>query len=171
MTLFEERGYDQTTAAEIAAAVGVTERTFFRHFGDKREVLFAREIEGRALLAQTIAGAPAGASTRSVVAEGLRAVAEQMEPRRDDLRRRALIIAAEPELQERELIKQSAWATSLAQTLVDRGLSPTAARLVAEVAIAVLRVANDRWLAGPEEASLADLVAESLGQVELLAGG
>lgn len=170
VSLFADRGYEQTTAAEIAAAAGLTERTFFRHFGDKREVLFAREVEGRALLMQTVAAAPADQSTRSAVAAGLRAVAEQMQPRREDLRRRAVIIAAEPELQERELIKQAAWATSLAQTLTDRDLSPGAARMVAEVAIAVLRVANDLWLAGSDDAQLPALVAEALGQVDLLAG-
>ncbi|MDE3177201.1 MAG: helix-turn-helix transcriptional regulator, partial [Pseudomonadota bacterium] len=57
--LFEERGYDQTTAAEIAARAGVTERTFFRHFPDKKEVLFAGEAAFRATLTAAVAAAPA----------------------------------------------------------------------------------------------------------------
>ena len=40
LELFATRGFEQTTATEIAQSVGLTERTFFRHFSDKREVLF-----------------------------------------------------------------------------------------------------------------------------------
>ena len=60
MQLYVEQGYDATTVAEIAARAGLTERTFFRHFTDKREVLFSGSAQLSELLAQEVARAPEG---------------------------------------------------------------------------------------------------------------
>ena len=142
LDLFAERGYDQTTAAEIAARADLTERTFFRHFADKREVLFANEATMQAALVAGVQGADTG-----YVQAGLEAVAAELEPRRAELRRRAELIASHPALRERELIKQAATVTALAAALKERGVAAGEAELSAEVAIVLLRVAFDRWLA------------------------
>jgi len=142
LDLFAERGYDQATAAEIAARADLTERTFFRHFADKREVLFANEATMQAALVAGVQGADTG-----YVQAGLEAVAAELEPRRAELRRRAALIASHPALRERELIKQAATVTALAAALRDRGVEAGEAELSAEVAIVMLRVAFDRWLA------------------------
>lgn len=176
LELYAEHGLEQTTAAQVAARAGLTERTFFRHFGDKREVLFGNEEALRELLASTVAEAPAELSPRAALALGLEAVGDQLQPRRDSLRRRAPIIAAHPELQERELIKLASWSAALAGALRQRGLDEPSARLVAEVAIAVLRVATERWLDddGDEpdddrERRLPRLIATALDELESFA--
>ncbi|MDA0183682.1 TetR/AcrR family transcriptional regulator [Solirubrobacter phytolaccae] len=160
LELFAERGYEQTTAAEIAARAELTERTFFRHFTDKREVLFAGEAAMQAALVAGVADATGDEFVRA----GLEAVADELEPRRDDLRRRAALIASHPALRERELIKQAATAEVLADALRERGVAAGEAEVSAEVAIVLLRVAFDRWLAAGD-GSLRERVAEVRGQL------
>src|SRR4051794_24027570 len=112
MELYGERGFDETTVAEIAARAGLTERTFFRHFADKREVLFGGGDELRELLVSTVAGAADSAAPIEAVAAALGAVGALLQERRgrEFAGRRQSIIAANTELQERELIKLASWA-------------------------------------------------------------
>ncbi|HEY6762976.1 MAG TPA: TetR family transcriptional regulator [Baekduia sp.] len=167
LDLFDERGYEATTAAEIAARADLTERTFFRHFADKREVLFANEDTMLAALVAGVREAPDDRlSVPDLVRAGLDAVAVALQPRRDDLRRRAAIIATHPALHERELMKQTATAATLAQVLQERGVDATLAPLAADVAIVALRTAFDRWIADAERRPLSDLVTETLDQLD-----
>jgi AcrR family transcriptional regulator len=173
LDLYGERGYENTTVAEIAARAGLTERTFFRHFADKREVLFGGGEQLRELLVSAVAAAPAAAAPIEAAAQALAAFAAVLEERRDFARRRQAIIAATPELQERELIKMASLAVALAHALRDRGVAEPAARLTAEVAIAVFRLAFERWVEQPRSAcagsELRDLVRESLDGLRALA--
>src|SRR5215467_8732832 len=105
LELYHQRGFESTTVAEIAEAAGLTERTFFRHFADKREVLFAGSDALRDLLAQSVLAAPASAPPIEAVGEALEAVGMVINERRDVVPRRQSVIAAHPELRERELIK------------------------------------------------------------------
>src|SRR3984893_1528138 len=106
LALYAERGFDQTTAAEIAARAGVTERTFFRHFADKREVLFGGSALLKERIVTGVAGAPATARALEAVSQGLDAAATMLgESRRDLSQKRQAVIAANPELRERELAK------------------------------------------------------------------
>lgn len=146
LALFEERGYARTTAAEVAGRAGLTERTFFRHFPDKREVLFADEDDPRHLLIAAVAGAPEGVAPMEAVAAGLEAVAGGLQVRREDVVRRARVVAAHAELRERELTKLASWSEALERTLYGRGLPGPDAGLLAEVSVAVFRVAYRRWL-------------------------
>jgi AcrR family transcriptional regulator len=148
LELFEADGYDGVTAARIAAHAGLTERTFFRHFTDKREVLFANQDGLDATLADAVRGAPAGLSLAETVGVGFRAMGERLEPRRDVLIRRARLIAAHPELQERELGKLAALSATLTAALRERGASAGVARVAGEAAVAVFRVAFERWTTG-----------------------
>src|SRR6516165_8453447 len=102
LALFSERGFDQTTAAQIAARAGVTERTFFRHFADKREVLFGGSELLKERIVRGVAGAPADEGPLEAVARGLDAAASMLgEFRRDLSAQRHAVIAANPELRER----------------------------------------------------------------------
>ena len=161
LELFGERGYARTTAAEIAERAGLTERTFFRHFPDKREVLFADD-ELRDRLAAAVADAPEGTAPVEAVAAGLDAVAVVLQGRREAVARRARIIAAHAELQERELKKLASWSTVLEHVLLERGLSRPDAELLAEVSVAVFRVAYQRWLDERPERELVATVREAL---------
>ncbi len=169
MELYAERGYEGTTVADIAARAGLTERTFFRHFSDKRDVLFA----GTTLFVESIvtaaAAAPPELSPLDAALVGVEAPTEMLEARRDFGPRRQAIIAASPELQERELIKMAALVSDLTRTLRDRGTGEPAASLAAQSAVAVFRIAFAAWIADQDGAPLLDRIRESAAELKALA--
>ena len=146
LALFVEAGYEQTTVADIASRAGLTPRTFFRHFSDKREVLFDGSAMLRDAMIAALEAAPAGAAPMSAVAAALDAAAAILGGRRDFSRQRQALISANAELQERELIKLASLSAALAVALRTRGVAEPDASLAAESGIAVLRVAFDRWV-------------------------
>src|SRR5579862_783299 len=129
LELFGEHGFENTTVAEIAERAGLTERTFFRYFADKREVLFAGAGRLDELLVGAVVAAPDSAPPFEAVAAGLDTVAAILDERRDFAGRRRKVIAANAELQERELIKLASWAAALAGALRERGVDADAASL------------------------------------------
>ncbi len=145
MELYIERGFEPTTVAEIARRAGLTERTFFRHFTDKREVLFAGAASLQDFLVTALASAPDSAPPLDAVASALEAAGALFEERRDYARQRQAVIAANAELQERELIKLASLASAMADVLRQRGVAGPAASLTAEAGIAVFRIAFERW--------------------------
>jgi AcrR family transcriptional regulator len=171
MALFAERGFDETTVHAIAQRAGVTERTFFRHFADKREVLFGGgEILQDALVA-AVAGAPADAAPMDAVAAALAAGAGILQERGPRAVVRQGIIMANAELRERELIKMAALAAAIAEALRARGVAEPAASLTAEAGTAVFRVAFERWVAGGAKGELAALMRSSLDELKVVAAG
>jgi AcrR family transcriptional regulator len=164
LALYAERGFEQTTVAEIAKRAGLTERTFFRHFADKREVLFAGSGELQALMVGAVADAPASAAPIEAVAAGLQAAAGVLTDR-DFSRRRQAIIAANPELHERELIKLATLAAAITDELRRRGVKEPAASLAAEAGIAVFRIAFERWIEEANERDFPQLIRESLDEL------
>jgi AcrR family transcriptional regulator len=171
LELYGERGFEQTTVAEIAKRAGLTERTFFRHYADKREVLFAGSGELERLFVDAVAGAPSSAAPVDALAVGLDAVCEVFADRRAFARKRHAVIAATAELRERELIKLASMAAALAGTLRGRGVAEPAASLTAEAGVAVFKVAFERWIAADEERPLSQLMRESLQELKALAAG
>jgi AcrR family transcriptional regulator len=171
LELYGERGFEQTTVAEIAERAGLTERTFFRHYADKREVLFAGGRLLQDALVSAVQEAPPGASPIDAVADGLDAIAQGFEPRREFAQRRHAIIAASPELRERELIKLASLATALAGALRDRGVQEPAASLTGEAGIAVFKIAFERWVTAEDGRELAGYIRESLRQLTALTAG
>jgi AcrR family transcriptional regulator len=166
LALYGELGYEQTTVAEIAAKAGLTERTFFRYFADKREVLFAGAGQLQELLVGTLAATAESEAPIERVIQALQAAGSVFEARRDQARARQRVIAANAELQERELIKLAVLSGALADTLRLRGVADPAASLAAEAGIAVFRVAFERWVTEPEPPGFALLVRESFDQLK-----
>ena len=171
LELFSERGFEQTTVAEIAGRAGLTERTFFRHFADKREVLFAGADALRDLLVSTLASAPQAAAPIDAVVAALETATAPLQERRDYARRRQAVIVANAELRERELIKLASWSAALAETLRRRGVREPAASLTAEAGIAVFRTAFGRWVNDAGEPSLPQLIREALGELRTVTAG
>jgi AcrR family transcriptional regulator len=171
LALYGERGFENTTVAEIAERAGLTERTFFRHYADKREVLFDGANEFQDAFVGTVAAAPPSQSPIEAVTAGLEAAAELLQERRPFARQRQAIIAASAELRERELIKFASLSEALADTLRARGLDDPAASLAAELAIAVFRVAFERWIDEGNDQDFPALVAESVDQLRAVAAG
>jgi AcrR family transcriptional regulator len=174
LELYSERGYDQTTVAEIAKRAGLTERTFFRYFADKREVLFHGSVMLQERLVQGIEDAAPTLSPIDAVGAALEAAARPMEEVRDFALRRQAIVAANPELQERELIKLAALAAALADALRRRGVPDPAASLAAEAGIAVFKVAFLRWAAQDGDSgrqTLDQLIRQSLAELKGVTAG
>jgi AcrR family transcriptional regulator len=169
MELFEERGYETTTVADIAARAGLTKRTFFRYFGDKREVLFSGTEPLQAKFVDAIAAAPADATPLDAIARGLDAMADLFVSIGERPRKRQAIIAANPDLQERELIKLIGFAAAGGAALRRRGVAEPAASLAAEAGIAVLRVAYEKWAGGPEGQDIHKLLHDSLAELKAVA--
>ncbi|WP_433784380.1 TetR family transcriptional regulator [Actinomycetospora sp. CA-101289] len=165
---FGAQGFDATTVAEIAAAAGLTERTFFRHFADKREVIFTGQDEFEELFVTGIEEAEASDPMAIVAAALDGATAFFPDERRPWSRVRQVVIDADPGLQERELLKLSGLATTMAGALRRRGVDPTAAALAAESGVAVFRVGFATWIAEGEERPLAEILRAVLAELRSL---
>jgi AcrR family transcriptional regulator len=171
MELYGERGFEQTTVAEIAARAGLSERTFFRHFADKREVLFSGASALQELLVTRVASAPEAEAPIDSVVAAVEAAGALIQERRNGARERQNIISANVELQERELIKLASLAAALAEALRARGVESPVASLAAEAGIAVFRIAFERWIADIDQ-DFPELIRESLVELRgVTAGG
>jgi AcrR family transcriptional regulator len=168
MDLFVERGYEQTTVADIAERAGLTARTFFRYFADKREVLFNGSERLQQTMVDALADAPADATAIESVAAALGATAGFFADNREFARRRSAIITATTELHERELIKLATLSAALAKGLRARGAPEPDASLAAEAGIAVFRVAFATWVGKSEKRSFGVIVGKSLARLREL---
>ncbi|UQS21837.1 TetR/AcrR family transcriptional regulator [Amycolatopsis thermalba] len=166
LELFAERGYDSTTVAEIADRAGLTKRTFFRHFADKREVLFRGEEVLSRLISDGIAGAPASATPLHAVGAGLEAAATAFGPeRREWSRQRQAVIADNRELRERELLKSTALTAAMADALRERGVPDLTADLAAEIGYLAFRTSYARWIEPADEQDFAELTRRTLKEL------
>jgi len=171
LALYGERGFEQTTVAEIAARAGLTERTFFRHFADKREVLFWGAGTLQELLVSAVASAPGSAAPIDAVAAALETAGTLFQERRESVLQRQAVIAANAELRERELIKLASLASALGGALRRRGVREPAASLAGEAAIAVFRIAFERWISQTGQRDLPQLLRESLDELKAVTAG
>lgn len=164
-----ERGYDTTTAAQIAERAGTAKSTFFRHFTDKREVLFAgtAEIADRAVAA--IAAAP-GTTTFELLGEVLRAITQVFDPaQRAWYARRQAVVDHNPELRERDLLKRQAQAEAITAALHEQGLKGLAADLVAALIGLALHATYTRWIEASDDQDVAALAADVLAELRATA--
>jgi AcrR family transcriptional regulator len=169
LSLYAERGYDATTVAEIAERAGLTKRTFFRYFADKREVLFSGAEELSELFVSATTAAPASATPiEAALAAAFGDAAAMFSERLEFARQRQAIIAANPELLERELIKLSTMAQSIAAALRARGVPEQAAALAAQTAMTIFQVAFARWVDQSDPHALSRLIGESLEELHAL---
>jgi AcrR family transcriptional regulator len=166
LELYSERGFDQTTVAEIAERAGLTERTFFRHFADKREVLFGGP-EILELATRLIAEAPASLDPATLVFGGLQTVAEtRFEGRREDLRALRAIIRSDEGLRERDQRKRADLSAAIRAGFVSRGESATTAALLGEITVTMLYVALEEWLETDDDRTLFEVIMATLGSLQ-----
>ncbi|GHF09895.1 TetR family transcriptional regulator [Amycolatopsis deserti] len=170
LELFTERGYDSTTVAEIAERAGLTKRTFFRHFADKREVLFGGQNTLSRLIAEKITGADESASPLEAIGVALEAVDVIFSPeRRQWAQQRQAVIAGNSELRERELLKSTTIAAAMAAALRERGVGDLVADLAAEVGNLAFRTSFERWLEPANEQGFAELVRQTIKELRAAA--
>lgn len=168
LELFEEQGYDRTTVAQIAQRANLTERSFYRWFADKREVLFGGSQELEAEFAAAIGSVPPGTAALPTLLAAFATGPRVFRPR-EFLLRRAAVIAANPPLRERELIKLVTISETLTSALLERGIEPETARLATDLGLSVLRLATERWMAEEHRDSNGFPEALSAAAADLLA--
>lgn len=168
LELYLERGFDQTTVAEIAERAGLTERTFFRYFGDKREVLFRGDELAQSMVAE-LEKLPSSVPALAAVEAALASASDFFEERRPLSVKRQTVIDANPALQERELSKLASMAELMGAALRRRGVSETAAALTAQAGVAVFRVAFQRWQEDPARHVFAAHLRDAMEELKSVA--
>jgi AcrR family transcriptional regulator len=167
MELFLEKGYEGTTVAEIAKRAELTQRTFFRYFADKREVLFFGTERFEAAVVDGIRDQKAPDPLERVVATFEAVAAGHFDSRAEAVRRRRSIIQSSPELQEREGQKMGRIVEQASALLVAQGWEAGTARFAVELGVLVFRRAFDQW-AEAEGTTLAATIRNTLGQMRSL---
>ena len=166
LDLFAEQGYDNTTVTQIAERAGLTKTTFFRHFSDKREVLFAGQEAHSRLLADGAGAAPQEATPLEAVAAALDALTASFTAEQREFGPRLLtVIAGNPELQERAIFKSAALAATLTSALGKRGVPGLTASLAAELGVHAFHLAFERWVDPASRQTLTELARQALGEV------
>ncbi len=168
MELYGERGFEQTTVVDIAERAGVTERTFFRYFADKREVLFDSSNALQELIVAAVRAAPGSTTALDAIRAGMTAGSSLLEERREFNRLRSAVIAADMGLQERELFKMAALAAAAA-ALRDRGVPQPQASLSAETGVAAFRIAFEQWIGDAQARPLAGAIDTTFDALTLMA--
>jgi AcrR family transcriptional regulator len=170
LDLFAENGYEETTVAQIADRAGLNRATFFRHFADKREVLFGGEDVLARLFADAIVAAGPDATLIECLRAALAAAEVVMTPqRRAAAARRVLVVAANSELQERGLLKHARVVNSIAAALRERGTDELTARLGAEVTMLAFSVAFARWMKATDGEPFLPFAAAALSDLQVRA--
>ena len=161
--LFEEQGFERTTVAGIAQRAGLTQRTFFNHFADKREVLFNLSSELQREIVREIAVCADTVPPLDAVVHALQATADTIfEERHAAVTRRHRIVEANPELRERELSKRAALTDAIAVALHARGLDLETALIAAGAGMLVQQTAIHRWTQPAESRPLRELLSDAL---------
>jgi AcrR family transcriptional regulator len=170
LDLFAERGYENTTVIEIAERAGLTKSTFFRYFPDKREVLFGASVMSE-LVAEGIAAAPSAATPLDAVAHALDMIGTEVftPERREFGAKRRAVIAANPELREREALKGLSLIASMVDALERRGIPELNARVAAELGAVAWSIAHQRWSDGGDDEEFGEVARRTLGEVRAAA--
>lgn len=170
LELFTEQGFNETTVPHITARAGLTTRTFFRHFADKREVLFVDEDEVPAQVTRLMAGAPQSLSPMALIVQGLPTYAvTRFEGRREHLRARRAVIQADEGLRERELRKLADLSAAIERGFRDRGVDQVTSALAAQLGVTAMNLSLGRWLDSDGERPLAQVVLDTLAAFRSLA--
>ncbi|WP_460351436.1 TetR/AcrR family transcriptional regulator [Actinoallomurus acanthiterrae] len=166
LELFAERGYENTTVIDIAQRAGLTKSTFFRHFQDKREVLFGHDAM-TGLFVEAIVAAPATATPLEAVAHALDEVGRKSftPARREFSALRRTVIAGSPELREREALKGLALTASMTDGLKRRGVPDLASCVAAELGALAFKIAYERWSDTANGDDFGEVVRRALGEV------
>jgi AcrR family transcriptional regulator len=168
MQLFQERGYAHTTVGDIAERAGLTERTFFRYFTDKREVLFSGSQELEASIVERVVSAPKDATPLALTIAAFEAAGARLQALRDlsAVRARYAIVSEHAEVRERELIKLASLATAVTKALRARGVSEPTASVVAESGITLFKVGFESWVSAKKPGDFAAHIRRAADALE-----
>jgi AcrR family transcriptional regulator len=162
LQLFTEQGFAATTVPQITQRAGLTTRTFFRHFADKREVLFGSD-EMIQLAAAAIVEAPADADPAALIIDSLSTfAATHLEGRRAEIRQRREIIRSDEGLRERDLRKRDAVSEAVRDALTRRGLPVVTAAMLAGTSATLFSVALQEWLDSDDNRTLVSIMLDGM---------
>lgn len=165
MLLFERQGFAGTTVPQIAEAAGLTTRTFFRHFPDKRDVLFLRDREFPQAVSDFMESVPPDGTGAATVRAGLTEAGRGIQGWREPIARRRRIVRSEPALHERDLLRSHHLARAIEESLTQRGTDPLQARTLAAIAVTCFDLAMERWLEGPADLPLEDALTSTWNDI------
>jgi AcrR family transcriptional regulator len=169
LELFAEQGYADTTVPQITARAGLTTRTFFRHFADKREVLFLRDREFPSVVSTLLVGAPQSLAPLDLIMFGFeKIVSQEFDAWRSTMITRRAVIRSDEHLRERELLKSSALADAIARAVINHGVESDHARLLAPYSVLIFDMALGSWLDGDGERPLLEVLRDTRAQMERL---
>ena len=165
VALFKERGFADVTAAEIAGRAGMTERTFFRHFRAKEDVLFEDYSGVRESLIAALSGAPKDASVRALMQVVAELLEERFEAQREEHRSFAEVVSKEPVLRARALLRDYDWSQAVAEGFRQRGFPSARAALIAATTASTFRVVYGEWLKDRSRRRLATRFSSAIGKL------
>ena len=171
LELFTEQGFEKTTALEVAQRAGVTERTFYRHFTDKREVLFSASGDLQDAIIAAIDSAPASQDALGMVVAAMEIGVAPLEGNRPYSLARARVITENASLQERELLKLHTLAGAASVALRARGVAPLAADVAAETAVTMFKIGFETWIADDSSGTFAQCIRRAFTELRSLAQG
>lgn len=171
LLLFERQGFSGTTVPQIAQSAGLTTRTFFRHFVDKRDVLFLRDREFPDVVGAALTGAPENLTGIELVKAGLLNAAVELEAWREPILTRQKIIASDEQLRERELLKREHLAEAVGKALRHRGINAGDCDLLAHTGTVIFDLSLKRWLCAPDSPSLPQVMTMAWADLERILEG
>jgi AcrR family transcriptional regulator len=159
---FAARGFDQVTVEDIAGACDVSPRTFFRYFSSKEDVLFAESDRSLVRLLDALSHQSPEVPVLLALQQSVRALADNYEHQKVDVRLRHQIILATPALRTRVGERHQGWETAVIEQLRlsghTSGMSDLDERLVVAAAMTALRVAMSQWTSETEDTDLTTLI-------------
>jgi len=168
LELFAEQGFEKTTALEVAERAGVTERTFYRYFADKREVLFSASGDLQDAIVAAIGSAPASQDPLGIVVAAMEIGVAPLEENRPYSQARAKVITENASLQERELLKLHTLAHASSTALRARGVPPLTADVAAESAVTMFKIGFETWISNDTAGTFAQCIRSSFDQLRTL---
>jgi AcrR family transcriptional regulator len=168
--LYSERGYDEVTVAEIAIRAGLTKRTFFRYFADKREVLFSGAAAFQEGVVSAVTGAPMTVAPIDAVISALSNAGAGLAAMGERARQRQRLIDSSTDLQEREMIKMASLTGKITDALRQRSVPDPEATLAAQAGVAVFKIAFERWAGGRGPIEFPPLLHQALAELRTAIG-
>lgn len=168
--LFREQGFAATTVPMVTERAGLTTRTFYRHFADKRDVLFPHP-EDQLDLGAILEHVPGEMTTAALLAWGLNWIASEFKGHREDMRLTQMLINTDSGLQERALRKREMLTSVFEGVLQARGVEANEARLLSDSTVSALYIALDIWLASDTEVRIDAIAIQALAKLRIDLGG
>ncbi|HEY4607509.1 MAG TPA: TetR family transcriptional regulator [Acidimicrobiia bacterium] len=164
--LFTERGFDNVSVAEIATAVGVSERTFFRYFAAKEDVLFPDAGEKHSHVQQLLIDLPPELSLVDGMRRALVALSAEYEESKAMMLQRAQLVAGAPSLRVHVLQREQEWVEEFGAAIAARMDLDQADDMRPELAAAMIvtafRVVLSRWLRSGGEDDMPMMLDQAL---------